>query len=154
MDLLFTQALWVLGLLSDERLPEEVGIRGLEAGLDSEMFRMLACLTPSEVFEAHRLFEHILEAQRMPVLSRSEAAHIYAKNISSQILSGVLPPQDGANLLWDASIRVNDPSFHDLDTFIYAASELQSRPEDAEFFSREIIKEARDWVIPEEGRRK
>lgn len=152
MDLLFTQALWILGLLSDERLPEEVGIRGLEAGLDSEMFRILACLTPSEAFEAHQLFERILESQRVPVLSRAEAALIYAQNISSQILGGALSPQDGANLLWDASIRVNDPDFHDLDTFIYAASELQSRPEDTEFFGHEIIKAARDLVAPEGGR--
>lgn len=146
MDLLFAQALWILGLLPDERLPEEIGVKGLEAGIDTEMFCELACLTTSDALEARKLFEGILKSKGMPVLSRADAARIYAKNISRQILTGALLPRNGANLLWDASIRVNDSSFHDLDVFIYAASELQSRPEDVEFFSQEIIKEAQAWV--------
>ncbi|WP_445369952.1 hypothetical protein ACH5Y9_25545 (plasmid) [Methylomonas sp. BW4-1] len=146
MDLLLTQALWVLGLLSDERLPEEVGVRGLEAGLDTETLRILSSLMPNESKEARRLFEKLLEEFHLPELEKANAARVYARDISKKILKNELSPCDGANRLWDASIRVNDPGFHDLDTFIYAVSELESRPDDVEFFNSEIIKEANIWV--------
>lgn len=145
MDLLHAQALWVLGLLAAERLPE-VGVEALEAGLDSEALCMLASLTKNEEAEAPELFAQVLKELGSHVLSRPDAARIYATVISRQILSGDLSPQAGANKLWDASIRVNDPDFHDLDTFIYAASELQSRPEDQDFFHSEIVKEAKIWA--------
>ena len=151
MELLLKQALWVLGFLPNERLPQEIGVKGLESGLDTETLRILAILMPNEASEAHQLFENILKEFGLPVLGKADAARVYASAISEQIVSAELSPCDGANRLWDASVRVNsargnEPRFHDLDTFIYAASELKSRPEDAEFFNREILKEASTWV--------
>lgn len=153
MELLLAQALWVLGFLPDERLPQEIGVKGLESGLDTETLRILASLMPNEALEAHQLFENVLKEFGLPVLGRADAARVYAREISRQILSAELSPCDGANRLWDASIRVNsargnEPRFCDLDTFVYAASELESRPEDAEFFNAEIMKEANTWVGP------
>lgn len=144
--LLLAQALWVLGLLPDEHLPQEVGVRGLEVGLDTETLCILASLMPNDALEARQLFDKVLKEFDLPALEKANAARVYAREISKQILSTKLSPYDGANKLWDASIRVNDPRFHDLDTFIYAASELMSRPEDAEFFNGEIMKEASTWV--------
>jgi len=146
MELLLKQSLWVLGFLSDERLPQEIGVQALEAGLDTATLRILANLMPNEALEAGQLFENVLKEFGLPVMNRADAARVYARAISKQILSAELSPYDGANRLWDASIRVNDPRFHDLDTFVYAASELESRPEDAEFFTREIMKEASTWI--------
>lgn len=148
MELLLAQALWVLEFLPDEHLPQEIGVKGLESGLDTETLRILASLMPNEALEAHQLFENVLKEFGLPVLGKADAARVYARAISKQILSAELSPYDGANRLWDASIRVNDPRFHDLDTFVYAASELESRPEDAEFFNGEIMKEASTWVSP------
>ena len=145
MDILIAQSLWVLGLLDAAKLPD-VGVKALEAGMDSRALRMLAGLMQDEIEEAPELFEQVLNELSLPILDRPNAARLCAKMISSKILSGELSPQEGANRLWDVSVKVNDPSFHDLDTFIYAASELSSRPEDQEFFYREIVKEAESWA--------
>lgn len=144
MDALFVQALWVLGLLAADRLPE-VARGALEAGLDSPSLRMLASLMPNELAEAPDLFVRSWTELGFLPMSRPAAARKYAIVVSGQIASGVITPEDGAKKIWDASVRVNDPSFHELDTFIYAASELQSRPEDRDFFNGEILKEAKIW---------
>lgn len=153
MDPLLAQALSVLGFIPDERLSQEVGIKGLETGLDTETLRILASLAPSEAVEAHQLFENVLKEFGLPALGRADAARVYARAISKQILNAELSPYDGANRLWEASIRVNsargnEPRFCDLDTFVYAASEIESRPEDVDFFNSEIMKEASTWVDP------
>lgn len=140
------QALWVLGFLGAEQLPE-IALHALEDGVDSTALRMLAGLDSNEIPEATTIFEKALAELRVPILSRRDAVRIYAKAISMQIVNGEIEPEDGANKLWDASIRVKDPNFHELDTFIYAASELSSRPEDREFFNNEILSEARLWVL-------
>ena len=148
MELLLAQALWVLGFLSDERLPEEIGVRGLESGLDTKSLRILANLMPSDALNAHELFIDVLKESGLPLMEKADAARFYARAISRQILRAEISPYDGAKRIWDASIRVSDPRFHDLDTFVYAASELESRPEDADFFNGEIMKEASTWVDP------
>jgi len=38
------------------------------------------------------------------------------------------------------------PNFHGADTFIYAASEYEDRPEDRDFFVSAIVKEAHRWA--------
>ncbi len=145
MDITHAQALWVLGLLASDRLPE-IALNAMENGVDSPSLEILASLIGSEITEAPKLFEQVLNELGLPVLSRRDAACNYAIAVSMQILNEELSPQDGANKLWDASIRVENSDFHELDTFIYAASELQSRPEDQEFFNNEILKEARIWA--------
>lgn len=146
MELALMQALWVLGLLPDERLSEDVGIRALEAGMDTETLRTLASLASHETQDAKTLFEKVLVEFGLRPMSPQDAARTYAKAISRQILDGQLSPAAGANKLWEASLRVNDPDFHALDPFIYCASELNSRPEDATFFDREILREASEWI--------
>ncbi|MFH0727106.1 MAG: hypothetical protein V2B19_12300 [Pseudomonadota bacterium] len=145
MDIHLAQALWILDLLAIDHLPE-VALDALEVGLDTPALRMLAGLVSNEVEDAPQIFTQALKELGLPMLSRRDAACIYAISVSKQILNGELSPQDGADKLWEASIRVNNPDFHELDTFIYADSELQSRPEDQDFFSREILKEARVWA--------
>jgi hypothetical protein len=62
------------------------------------------------------------------------------------ILDGKLDPYIGARLLWKASVNNDIDHEHELDPFIYAASEYEDRPEDREGFKRAIIEEARDLV--------
>ena len=150
MELNFAQALWVLDLLSADKLAE-IGVKALEAGMDSSALRMLASLSPSEVDEAPQLFARALAELGLAAMSRPEAARICAAHISQQILNGETSSRDGAKKLWDVSLHVEDKGFHDLDTFIYAASEIEDRPEDRDFFDREIVKEARSWATGNRG---
>lgn len=150
MTIRLAQAMMVLGLLSSEQMPQ-VAIKALEEGEDFSALRILAGLTGDEYTEAPRFFERALEELAFPALSRSAAARIYTIAICEQIMSGQLSPQDGASRIWDASVRTGDPDFHDLDSFIYAASELQDRPEDRDFFEREIVKEAHSRALRSAG---
>jgi len=143
--MLLLQALWVLGFLDATELIE-TGVKGLEIGMDSPSLRLLASLSPNEASDAPNLFSQTLKELGFSELGLPEAARVYTFEISRQIINSELSPENGAKKLWEVSIRVNDPDFNDLDTFIYAASELQSRPEDREFFIREIVKEAKTWL--------
>jgi predicted solute-binding protein len=107
---------------------------------------MLAGLVRREIAEASDLFAQAMKESGLEALSRPDAARVYAVAVSKQIISGEITPQYGATRLWEASIRVGDPNFHELDTFIYAASELQTRPEDKDFFNKEIMREAEAWT--------
>lgn len=145
MKLLLAQAMMILGILTTDRLPD-IAIEALEAGEDSSALRILAGLMQYDITEVHKVFERVLIEMAIPMLTRSEAARMYAVDICVQIVGRQISPLEGANRIWDASIRVNDPDFHDLDTFVYAASELEDRPMDRDFFEREIVKEARSWA--------
>jgi hypothetical protein len=146
MDIHLANALWTLDLLAPEDLPD-VALKALDKGMDSPATRALASLVGNEVDEGPAIFESALKELGVPTMNRKEAAREYAIAVSKMILFGELTPQDGANRLWEASIRVQDPDFHDLDTFVYSASELQSRPEDSDFFNLEILNEARVWAL-------
>jgi hypothetical protein len=49
---------------------------------------------------------------------------------------------EGAKRIWQATLNAELNGFHDLDGFIYAASELEERPEDKALFEKAIIEEA------------
>ncbi|WP_374379367.1 hypothetical protein [Dongia sp.] len=146
MELRLAQAYQKLGLLPDDQLAQKVGIEGLEAGLDTETLRILAGLTPDEAWEARKYFEALLEEFGLPALSTPDAARICASEISRLILSRELTPYDGAREIWEISRRVDTPDFHDFDTFIYAASEMEDRPDHTKFFVDVILKEATCWA--------
>ena len=78
--------------------------------------------------------------------SKINALKLYAKEISSRILSGSIPPVEGANLIWRAHINSEEENFHDLDGFIYAASEADDRLDDKALFEQGILKEAQRVV--------
>jgi hypothetical protein len=144
-DLVLTGAMWVLGLLSAGDL-SEAAQRALETGFDTNSLRILAALPKAEYAEAPDLFVRCLHELDLEPLTRADAARKIANAVSKRILSGEETPRAAAEHLWDVSIRVGDPRFHDLDPFIYAASEMRSRPQDADFFNREIIREAKEWA--------
>jgi len=106
---------------------------------------MLAGLTKVDISDAPELFAHALKDLGLPLLTRLAAARVYSIAISRQILKGEISPRDGANKIWDAVVLAVTDS-HDLDPFIYAASELESRPEDRDFFEAAILKEAALWA--------
>jgi hypothetical protein len=153
MILIVEQALSVLGFLPSEQLPERVGVGALECGMDTESIRTLAGLDPSDGEGARTLFRKILAESGLPSMTPQDAARVYAKVVSRQILSEELSPAAAARNLWEVTVRVqvNDPAFHDLDTFVYAVSELEDRPLDREFFEAAIVDEAKDWASNRQG---
>lgn len=145
MNIKLAQAYWVLNLLPSDKLPD-IAVSALELGSEANALQMLAGLSPDETDEARALFERSLKELGIPAVSASDAANIVAVEISKQIVRGDLSPEEGANKLWEVSIHVGDKAFHDLDSFIYAASEIKSRPHERNHFNQEIVKEAEWWA--------
>jgi hypothetical protein len=144
-DIELTEALWVLNLLSSEVLPS-IGVNALMDGIDNYPFRVLAGLSVKESDEAYDFFKQGLQEIGRGNMSVQEAIRVYARHISSKILSGTLEPIIGANQIWDAALNIHGEEFHDVDPFIYAASEYEERPLDRGLFDMAIREEAKEWV--------
>jgi hypothetical protein len=136
------QSKWILGLIFVDDLPD-IATDLLSKGLSSESLVKLAGLSDQDSNKAVRLFGSSFEELGFEKMSKIEALKIYAKYISSLILSSELTPKRGAELIWKAKLNANIPEFHDLDAFIYAASEIEDRPEDKAMFEGGIIEAAR-----------
>lgn len=143
-DLAITEALWVLDLLPRESLPN-IAVDAIKCGVESDSMFMLAGCSSSEVTEASVFFEQSLIDLGLGKISKQDAVRLYAKHISVKILKNEIDPYLGAKMIWRAARKVPDTSFHDVDPFIYAASEYEDRPEDREFFRNAICDEAQRW---------
>ena len=53
--------------------------------------------------------------------------------------------QDGAKEIWRATLKARIDGFHELDAFIYAASEMEDRPQERNLFEKAIMEEAKRW---------
>ncbi len=146
IDIDGTEAQWVLGMLPPERLPD-IAVSALQNGLDSDALRILAGLSGSEIDDASKLFEEALKSLGRGQMSKKDAVRLYARTISGQILRGEMEPYAGAKKIWEAALKASEPEFHEVDPFIYAASEYEDRPEDHKFFNNAIRKEAQRWVL-------
>jgi hypothetical protein len=142
-DLKAIQARWVLGLVSGEDLPT-IATTLLSQGIESKALVELAGLSRTEA-GAPGLFERALDELGCIAMEPTEALKHYAKAVSASILACETSPLDGAKRIWRATLYVGAHGFHDLDPFVYAASEAESRPQDRELFERAIIDEARRW---------
>jgi hypothetical protein len=145
MDLATANALWKLDLLSTEQMRKTAN-ELLESGELGRDLTVLAGLSDSELSDAPVLFGRLVAVSEIPDLSRADAARLVASSVSAEIIRGDITPYEGALKLWRASLAVNDSNFHDLDPFIYVASEHENRPEDRDYFAKEIIKEAQRWM--------
>jgi hypothetical protein len=145
------QAYWVLGLIPSNDLPR-IARDALSHGFDSKsLVRLAGLLTPTGWDDTSALFRQALKELGRRTLTRREALKEYARSISASILRLELSPYEGAHAIWMATARAaSDPDFHDLDPFIYAASEMEDRPQDWRFFEEAIIDQAKRWVEKEE----
>jgi hypothetical protein len=139
-----TQAQWVLGLIPSDDLPAIAG-QALADGIESKSLIELAGLGRSEMQEARNLFERSLNELGCKSMEKAEALGRYAKIVSTLILASEVAPLEGAKRIWQATRKAGLNGFHDLDGFIYAASELEERPEDKALFEKAIIEEAKSW---------
>ena len=146
MDLDNAQVLWTLGLLPQEQLPA-IACELLEAGQDTDSLRVLAGLSGDQVAEAAPLFRRVLQQLGKANISKEQAMRQLARIVSQQIVDGSIDAYAGAKKLSDATIRASLLDFHEVDPFIYAASEYEDRPADRQFFEEEILKEAKRWLM-------
>ena len=114
-------------------------------GIESRSLIELAGLSRNEG-GAPVLFEQALDELGCGTMEPTEALGRYAKAVSTSILASEIPPLEGAKRIWRAKLYVGLHGWHDLDPFVYAASEADSRPEEREFFERAITEEARRWA--------
>lgn len=127
-------AVWALGLLDPGRLPA-LAMRGLEDGLDSPSLRRLAGADVAEVRSAGELFAAALEEIGAVPPAPAGAAKQVGYDVAGRIIRGDVDPFDGARFL---SLVAREASklrpFHELDTFVYADSEVDDRPADRQLF--------------------
>ena len=140
-----TAALWALGLIPAEDLPD-IAVDAMMQGHDSKALVELAGLTRHELEDAPKLFARALEGMGEGRMDKPEALRRYACMVSASILASEVTPYDGARRLWRAQLDAEIPHSHELDPFVYAASEMEDRPEDKAFFESAIREEAKRWV--------
>jgi len=140
-----TEPLWVLGMLRPDKLPEWAA-SVLSAGIETEDILQLAVCSPNDHDCIRSLFEKILRSEGTEKMTIVDALKRYAAQVSRSILSENMSPREGARLIWDATLKARLPGFHELDPFIYAASEMDDRPLDKALFERAIRAEAKRWV--------
>lgn len=116
-------------------------------GCDSPSLVLLAGLAKAEVDEANALFKKSLEELNISVPSDRDAVLVLTRQIALGILDGTTNPYAGARRIWDLSLRVApQQQLPELDTFIYAASEWESRPADRNIFVQGILAGAQELV--------
>ena len=141
--------LWRMGELDSDSLPE-VGQMALAEDIDSADIRTLSSLQRDESREAVKYFERICEEvwQRAP-FSTQRPFKLFVQLVSRRILTKEIGAYDGARKIWEASLRAGKDDAKIADPFVYAASEMEERPTDRQFFVRAIESEARRQLLIE-----
>ena len=145
MDINSAAAQWILGIIPNEQLPE-IAMSAIEAGIDEPLLYTLANMRGNEVEKAAGVFVQILGNLGLNKVTKNESMLIYATDISRLILEKKIEPYTGAKNIWRAALKNFDNNFHDVDPFIYAASEYEDRPQDRKFFSKAILVEAQNFI--------
>lgn len=135
----------VLGLLLSTDLPNAAA-RALEDGCDSTSLRILAGLTATEVEDARRIFDRALVELSVPKPTKRDAVMRLAQETAKLILIGTTEPFEGAKEIWDLSLHLSPENLSEFDTFVYAASEWEDRPDDRQIFEHGIVAAAADLV--------
>jgi hypothetical protein len=135
----------VLGLLRSEDL-SDVGASALEDSWDSPALRRLAGLGLDKAGEASAMFGRALSELNVALPSKRDAVLCLARETAKTILGGRIGAYEGAMEIWDLTLEAPEEDLHELDTFIYGASEWEDRPEDRRLFSDGIMAAAKDLV--------
>lgn len=135
----------VLGFADPDELVD-AGVRELTAGRDTESLRILAGLGPDEVGEARQLFERALGELGMAIFTERDAVALLSREIASQILEETVAADVGAKQIWEITLQAQDVDTSELDSFVYAASEWDDRPEDRNVFREGIYAAASELV--------
>lgn len=87
--------------------------------------------------------ENLFKSRSVDKMSISQALSIYARSVCAKIVDGSLPPIIGSDKISKVAIENAPDGYVELDPFIYASSEVESRPEDKAFFEDAILEEAK-----------
>lgn len=136
----------VLGVIRSDGLPA-VAATALADGWDSPSLRVLAG-SPRSDPDVRSLFERALSELNVSLPTPREAVIVLANDIAASVLAGTVAPYDGAQRITELSLRLPEDAehLHELDTFIYAASEWDDRPEDANIFAEGVVSAARELL--------
>jgi hypothetical protein len=132
--------------LGDAKSLASTAVELLTAGLDSPTIVAMASLSESETNEARSMRDRALSEMGVALPGVREAAKSLALEVARKVTEGCLPPYDGAKRIWDLTLRIHPERIHDLDPFVYAASEWEDRPADRAFFENAILREARAFL--------
>jgi hypothetical protein len=143
-DLKGTEAFWTLGLIPVDDLPN-LAADAIAQGFESKALIQLAGVAPVEAQEASSLFQKALWQLGLGTMLKTDALKHYAKEVSNRILNSEVTPLEGAKDIWRVALTTRITGFHDLDPFIYAASELEERPAEKDLFEKAIMEEAKRW---------
>jgi len=134
-----------VGLLLSEEF-SEAAVGALEDGCDSPALRILAGLAAAEADEARTLFDRVLVELNVSQPGKRDAVMQLARKTAEMIVNGATAPYQGAKQIWELTLRVADEDLPELDSFVYAASEWEDRPEDRRAFEDGIVDAARGFV--------
>jgi hypothetical protein len=132
--------------LADPEASVSIAWELLEHGYDSKALRQLAGLHPSALDKSDELLAAALEELAVPLPPARDAVIWLAQEIAGLLLRGAVDEVGAARAIWDLTLRLPAVRFPELDTFIYAASEWDDRPEDRDLLSRGVIEAARALV--------
>lgn len=93
-----------------------------------------------------RALERLFEENDIKDMSISDALNYYASSMCRDIVEGGLSPILGSDKISKVAIASAPDGYVDLDPFIYASSEAESRPEDRRFFENAIMDEAKRFL--------
>jgi hypothetical protein len=120
--------------------------RALVEGIDSPSVRQLAGMDGADNEDLRATFRSVLRELEIEIPSRREAAILVATEVARGITQGTISPYEGATEIWGIVVSSRE-HLPELDTFIYAASEWEDRPEDHNLFAAGIVAAARDLVL-------
>jgi hypothetical protein len=140
-DITRAESLRTLGFLTSDELVR-MAEGAVAGGCDNENIFQLSICSPNERDEANALFEKVKLDYGSSSMTMLEALHEYARFTAASILNEEISPSDGAKLIWKATLAAKLPDFHELDGFIYAASEIDDRPSERPLFEAGILREA------------
>lgn len=143
MKISTAQALWKLGHLPAEKLPD-VANRALKEGLDGQALRELAGLRNPAWRDAETSFERALREVELPDISRREAGLQIAKSIATEIITGAIEPYDGARKIWGVWEDSGRPD--ELAVFVGLASEYEDDPKRQREYNGDMVSEAKQLI--------
>jgi len=127
----------VLDLCSYEGLVDSA-LSAIEVGYDVPSLYVLAALSGKETVDSKEVFLRVMRELGMSLPSKHAAVLTLSQALARDILSGTITPEIGARKIWDLTLRAPTEQISGLDTFVYAASEWDERPEDCAMFEKGV----------------
>lgn len=132
---------YVMGTLEADKLPG-IAAEALAAGLDSPSLWKLASVLETDDKNVSRLFIQSLHELGIRIPTPCEVGKARAVRIARDVVSGAVPPYEGAKLIW-SDIYVQFPELTELLGLVGSASEYEDDVVHREEYAQSIIDECR-----------